>query len=100
MYLDYRYASGLPFINADKIAVTGVSYGGYIATLMLAERHTDLLACGVAVSPVVDWRFYGMYYIIHKYILDFFWDFPFERKHVASITSVGKMIFCLRQWIF
>ena len=66
MYLDYRYASGLPFINADKIAVTGVSYGGYIATLMLAERHTDLLACGVAVSPVVDWRFYGMYYIIHN----------------------------------
>lgn len=57
-----RYASRLPFINADKIAVTGVSYGGYIATLMLSERHNDILACGVAVSPVVDWRFYGKWY--------------------------------------
>lgn len=50
----------LPFVNADKMAVTGVSYGGYIASMMLAERHSDLLACGVAVSPVVDWRFYGI----------------------------------------
>ena len=27
--------------------------------MMLSERHDNLLACGVAVSPVVDWRFYG-----------------------------------------
>ena len=55
----YRYAAGLTFINADKMAVTGVSYGGYIAAMMLSDRHSDILACGVAVSPVVDWRYYG-----------------------------------------
>ena len=50
------------FIDENKIAVTGVSYGGYLSSLMLAERHEDnMLACGVAVSPVVDWKFYGKY---------------------------------------
>ena len=50
------------FIDENKIAVTGVSYGGYLSSLMLAERHDDnMLACGVAVSPVVDWKFYGKY---------------------------------------
>ena len=55
------------FIDENKIAVTGVSYGGYLSSLMLAERHDDnMLACGVAVSPVVDWKFYG------KHPLDLF----------------------------
>ena len=57
-----KYARGLPFVDPDKIAVTGVSYGAYIATLMLAEKHQNFLACGVAVSPVVDWRFYESAY--------------------------------------
>ena len=54
-----RYARELHFVDSDKIAVTGVSYGAYITTLMLAEKHQNFIACGVAVSPVVDWRFYG-----------------------------------------
>ena len=57
-----KYARGLHFVDPDKIAVTGVSYGAYIATLMLAEKHQNFLACGVAVSPVVDWRFYESTY--------------------------------------
>ena len=53
----------MQFVDEDKIAVTGVSYGGYIAAMMLSERQEDLLACGVAVSPVVDWRYYGMFHL-------------------------------------
>jgi dipeptidyl aminopeptidase/acylaminoacyl peptidase len=50
----------MSFIDAERVAVTGVSYGGYVAGLMLADRSKDVLACGVAVTPVVDWRFYGI----------------------------------------
>ena len=46
------------------MAVSGVSYGGYIATKMLSEQFDNLLTCGVAVSPVVDWRFYGNYMVL------------------------------------
>ena len=59
LLLCFRYVSQLPFVNEDKLAVTGVSYGGYITMMMLSEPHENLIACGVAVSPVVDWRFYG-----------------------------------------
>jgi dipeptidyl aminopeptidase/acylaminoacyl peptidase len=52
-------ANNFSFIDPERVAVTGVSYGGYVAGLMLADRAKDVLACGVAVTPVVDWRFYG-----------------------------------------
>ena len=57
----FRHVSRLPYVNENKMAVSGVSYGGYIATKMLSEQFDNLLTCGVAVSPVVDWRFYGNY---------------------------------------
>ena len=44
--------------------MNGVSYGGYVAGMMLSEtsaNHSSLLKCGVAVCPVVDWRYYGTY---------------------------------------
>jgi len=28
---------------------------------MLADRSKDLLQCGVAISPVVDWRLFGQH---------------------------------------
>ena len=60
-YHIFRHVSRLPYVNENKMAVSGVSYGGYIATKMLSEQFDNLLTCGVAVSPVVDWRFYGNY---------------------------------------
>ena len=58
--LFYRFvAHNFSFIDPERVAVTGVSYGGYVAGLMLADPVKDVLACGVAVTPVVDWRFYG-----------------------------------------
>jgi len=57
-----EHVSRLPYVNENKMAVSGVSYGGYIATKMLSEQFDNLLTCGVAVSPVVDWRFYESAY--------------------------------------
>ena len=51
--------SKLKYVDPDRIAVTGVSYGGYVAGRILGEKETNAFKCGVAVSPVVDWRFYG-----------------------------------------
>ncbi len=50
------------FVDGDRVAVSGVSYGGYVAGMILSERQNveeRLFKCGVAVAPVVDWRFYG-----------------------------------------
>eukprot|EP00095_Tigriopus_kingsejongensis_P005245 maker-scaffold353_size198981-snap-gene-0.31 protein:Tk05245 transcript:maker-scaffold353_size198981-snap-gene-0.31-mRNA-1 annotation:"dipeptidyl aminopeptidase-like protein 6" len=49
-------------VDADRIAVTGVSYGGYATGMLLSHPEADFLNCGVAVSPVVDWRLYESAY--------------------------------------
>jgi dipeptidyl aminopeptidase/acylaminoacyl peptidase len=45
-------AAELGYVDADRIAVAGQSYGGYSAALLLAT--TDIFAAGVAVSGVYD----------------------------------------------
>lgn len=48
------------FLDRNRVGVSGVSYGGYVSAMILTDRDAgDLVKCGVAVSPVVDWRFYG-----------------------------------------
>jgi len=42
------------FIDPDRIAVIGRRYGGFLVANLLSQDR--LFKCGVAVSPIVDWR--------------------------------------------
>jgi dipeptidyl-peptidase-4 len=50
-----------PFVDPDKIAVQGWSYGGYM-TLKLLEKAPGVFAAGVAVAPVTKWELYDTAY--------------------------------------
>jgi dipeptidyl-peptidase 4 len=50
-----------PFVDSKKIGIFGWSYGGYM-TLMMLAKHSDVLACGVAVAPVTAWESYDTHY--------------------------------------
>ena len=50
-----------PFVNPQKIAVQGWSYGGYM-TLKLLEKAPGVFAAGVAVAPVTKWELYDTAY--------------------------------------
>jgi dipeptidyl-peptidase 4 len=50
-----------PFVDPDKIAVQGWSYGGYM-TLKLLEKAPGVFAAGVAVAPVTRWELYDTAY--------------------------------------
>ena len=56
-----KYLGSLPYIDADRIAIWGWSYGGY-NTLMSMSEGTPVFKCGVAVAPVTDWRYYDAPY--------------------------------------
>ena len=56
-----KYLGSLPYINAERIAIWGWSYGGY-NTLMSMSEGTPVFKCGVAVAPVTDWRYYDAPY--------------------------------------
>jgi dipeptidyl-peptidase-4 len=56
-----RYLGGLDFIDKNRIAIWGWSYGGYI-TLLSMSRGNGIFKAGVAIAPVTDWKFYNSIY--------------------------------------
>ena len=53
--------SKLPYIDKDRIAIWGWSYGGY-NTLMAMSVGNGVFKAGIAVAPPTDWRYYDTVY--------------------------------------
>tara|TARA_B100001250_G_scaffold320884_1_gene283825 strand:- start:253 stop:2406 length:2154 start_codon:yes stop_codon:yes gene_type:complete len=68
--LGYDYLSSLDYVDKNKIAVYGWSYGGFMATNLLLN-NPGLFSCGVAGGPVTDWSFYEIMYT-ERYMDDVF----------------------------
>ena len=56
-----NYLKTLDFIDGDKIAVQGHSYGGYMV-LMSMFKAADTFKVGVSGAPVTDWKLYDTHY--------------------------------------
>ncbi|TVS12204.1 MAG: S9 family peptidase [Wenzhouxiangella sp.] len=49
------------FVDPERIAMFGWSYGGYVSLMALAQNPGQF-AAGVAVAPVTDWALYDTHY--------------------------------------
>ncbi|XP_030642501.1 prolyl endopeptidase FAP [Chanos chanos] len=49
------------FIDTERIAIWGWSYGGYVTSMALGAG-TGLFKCGIAVAPVAKWEYYDAVY--------------------------------------
>lgn len=56
-----RWLRGQSWVDPERIAVYGGSYGGYM-TLMCLLTAPDLFRAGIAYAPVTDWRLYDTIY--------------------------------------
>jgi dipeptidyl-peptidase-4 len=56
-----EYLKTLPFVDPNKIAIFGWSYGGYM-TLKQLEADPGEYAAGIAVAPVARWELYDTFY--------------------------------------
>lgn len=56
-----QYFGTLPYVDKNKIAIWGWSYGGY-NVLMSMGRGNGIFKAGVAIAPVTDWMFYDTVY--------------------------------------
>jgi dipeptidyl-peptidase-4 len=52
-----RWLATQPWVDGERIAIIGTSYGGYMAITALL-RHPGVFRLGIANSPVTDWRLY------------------------------------------
>ncbi|HEY0651121.1 S9 family peptidase [Phenylobacterium sp.] len=55
------YLRTLPYVDANRLGVTGWSYGGFMTLLMLTAPDSPFKA-GVAGAPVTDWKLYDTHY--------------------------------------
>jgi dipeptidyl-peptidase-4 len=55
------YLKTLPFVDPDRIATYGWSYGGYM-TLKMLEANPGTYAAGIAGAPVTKWELYDTAY--------------------------------------
>lgn len=84
-----RFLRSLPYVDSTRIGVTGWSYGGYMA-LMLVARGGDLIAAGVAGAPVTDFRLYDTHYT-ERYL-----GLPAENPDGYEQTSVFPYVGSIR----
>jgi len=56
-----RWLKAQPWVDPDRIAVYGGSYGGYM-TLLCLLKAPDVFRAGIAYAPVTDWSLYDTIY--------------------------------------
>ncbi|KAM9380238.1 dipeptidyl peptidase 4 [Phaethornis superciliosus] len=56
-----RKFSEMRFIDKDRIAIWGWSYGGYVTSMVLGSG-SGVFKCGIAVAPVSRWQYYDSIY--------------------------------------
>lgn len=76
-----KYLSGLDYIDTNRIAVHGWSFGGYMTGTMMM-KSPEVFKVGVAGGPVTDWKFYEAMYG-ERYM-----DTPEENKEGYEKTSL------------
>jgi dipeptidyl-peptidase-4 len=79
-----KYLSSLNYVDKDKIAIWGWSYGGY-NTLMSMSRGNGIFKAGIAIAPVTDWRFYNSVYT------ERFMRTPQQNENGYNISSPLKL---------
>jgi len=56
-----NYMASQPYVDKNKIAIWGWSYGGF-NTLMSMSKGNGIFKAGIAIAPVTDWKFHDAIY--------------------------------------
>ncbi len=75
----------MPYVDANRIAVHGWSYGGFMASSLLL-RNPSVFTTAVAGGPVTDWKYYEVMYG-ERYM-----DTPQENPDGYANSRVGKYL--------
>lgn len=81
----YNYLQSLKYVDVDRIALHGWSYGGFMTTNLLLS-YPDLFTCGVAGGPVTDWSLYEVMYT-ERYM-----ETPFQNPDGYDNTNLNKKV--------
>ncbi|KAK0151715.1 Dipeptidyl peptidase 4 [Merluccius polli] len=81
------------FIDKQRIAIWGWSYGGYVTSMALGAG-SGVFKCGMAVAPVSKWEYYGMsicnnmIMLIHTIYTERYMNQPNENREFYENSTV------------
>lgn len=73
------------YVDGDRMAIWGWSYGGYMTLKVLEQDKGETFKYGMAVAPVTDWRFYGMWALL---------SFSIAFGLLLPIAIIALLFFC------
>jgi dipeptidyl-peptidase-4 len=80
-----EFLKSLPYVNADKMAVYGWSFGGFMTTSLMLH-YPGIFKTAVAGGPVMDWSLYEIMYT-ERYM-----DTPKENAEGYEKTSLFNKV--------
>jgi dipeptidyl aminopeptidase/acylaminoacyl peptidase len=92
--IDHLVALGL--VDSDRIAIQGVSYGGYLAALA-AARHSNRFKAAIASAPVTNWYSYigSNFDPVHQTLG--YWDLWWY-EHVGLLSDRSPVAHIHKNW--
>ena len=87
-----KYLQSLSYVDAERIAICGWSYGGYQTLMCLSKQGANgVFKCGMAIAPVTSWRLYDSAYterfMRRPQVNDFGYDGTDLMKMAANLTG-------------
>uniref|UniRef100_A0A8C3VP84 Dipeptidyl peptidase 4 n=1 Tax=Catharus ustulatus TaxID=91951 RepID=A0A8C3VP84_CATUS len=79
-----RKFSEMSFVDKNRIAIWGWSYGGYVTSMVLGSG-SGVFKCGIAVAPVSRWQYYDSIYT-ERYM-----GLPTENDNLKNYNSSTVM---------
>ncbi|NXV25960.1 DPP4 peptidase, partial [Rissa tridactyla] len=62
-----RKFSEMGFVDKNRIAIWGWSYGGYVTSMVLGSG-SGVFKCGIAVAPVSRWQYYDSGFVVCLFV--------------------------------
>ena len=82
-----RYLASLPYVDANRMAICGWSYGGYETLMCLSKQDELLWKCGIAIAPVTSWRLYDSAYTERYMRRPQVNEFGYEKADVMRLAA-------------
>ena len=57
-----EHLKSLPYVDAERIAIHGWSYGGYMTLMTILQAPENTFAAAFSGAPVTDWSLYDTFY--------------------------------------
>ncbi len=82
------YLKSLPYVDTDRIAVHGWSFGGFMTSSLLTT-YPEVFTTGVAGGPVTDWKWYEVMY--GERYMDTYQQNPEGFKETSVLNKIGNL---------